>query len=401
LDDFGSTKATVAKSGSNTLNIILVSIGGIVVVGITTLNIIAAAAVAIIRMIMLIFLLAFSPIWVASWGMPALKEFSKTWTGQFYAQLIFLPVYLAFLYVALRIVTESKLNSVTTAADSTSIANVLNLFVGFGIVIVMLTIPMIAALAVTKALGGNSGIIEKWSNTARSWVGKNTYGRAAARINESNVMRNMYANNPRLGRAVSSGFSKISSNSFSADKKDKNKGFDQVRKGQIEDRTKFISGLGYDDQRVKDQKESYQKDEISKYNADLLTRTNSIEQIKNRIAHTSDPEAKAKYEKLLEQRTKELNTLRENRDKTIKEKTDVEEKRLKDERKETATKVYEKKSFGMGPSKFNKAVAASVRKGKMPADEIMEALKKLKDNEEKSGDKDKGGGSKDEDKKGK
>ncbi len=173
--------ATASGSASDGLNLVLVAAGGIVVSTITILSFVAISAAAILRIAMLIFLIAFSPVWVASWAMPGLKQLTKQWSQQFYAQLVFLPVYLAFLYVALRIITELRLNSVTNANIGTvDLGNAINLFVGFGICIVMLTIPMIAAIGVTSAVGGDSGMIEKFSNTARGWARTATVGAAGA-----------------------------------------------------------------------------------------------------------------------------------------------------------------------------------------------------------------------------
>jgi hypothetical protein len=60
----------------------------------------------------------------------------------------------------------------------------------------MLTIPMIAAVAVTSAVGGDSGIIAKWSQGTRGWVGRNTYGW----LGRNTVGRAAYALDERLAK---------------------------------------------------------------------------------------------------------------------------------------------------------------------------------------------------------
>ncbi len=202
-DDISTGNSQAGSLDGSPLNITLVSIGGIIVSTMTILILISIAAVALIRTAILIFLLAFSPIWIASYAIPQLKDLSKKWTKPFYAQLVFLPVYLAFLYVALRVVTVLNLNNIVNSGNgSTNLGNAINLFVGFSIVIVMLTVPMAAAVAVTSAVGGDSGLLEKVANGARGWVGRNTAGRLGYNTQQYLTKKFPVAANSLIGQSL-------------------------------------------------------------------------------------------------------------------------------------------------------------------------------------------------------
>ena len=266
----GASNATASGSASDGLNLVLVAVGGIVVSTITILSFVAIAAAAILRIAMLIFLIAFSPVWVASWAMPQLKELTKQWTQNFYAQLIFLPVYLAFLYVALRIITELHLNKVTTVVGTADFGNAINLFVGFGICIVMLTIPMIAAIGVTKAVGGDSGMIEKWGKGATGWASsrltsyakampKNAWmysgGRAASAIARSEGFKDVASRAGLVG-----GIGRMALKGTRGVAGDYNKKLDS----QVKSRTDFAESLGYDERKVAKMEKDLRKQKADK-----------------------------------------------------------------------------------------------------------------------------------------
>ncbi len=241
--------ATIANSFSEDFHIVILSIGGIIVASITSLSFVAISAAALLRIAMLIFLIGFSPIWIASWAMPSLKKLTEQWTKQFYAQLVFLPTYMAFLYVALRVIVALQLNSIGDANATTGLASAINLFVGFGIAIVLLNIPIVAAIGVTAAVGGDSGMIEKFSKGARSWVKTaatrgaqntwtNTGGRAARAISETEGLKK-FASNWKVGEYTLKGMRGVAG--------EYNKKLDT----QVKSRTDFADSLGHNVEQAK------------------------------------------------------------------------------------------------------------------------------------------------------
>ena len=185
-------------------------------------------------------------------AMPSLKELSKKWTGPFYAQLVFLPTYLAFLYVALKVITSLNLTSVTATGSDTGIGNAINLFVGFGIVIVMLMIPMAAAVAVTSAVGGDSGLIQKVANGARSYARTaatrgtqkawtNTDGRVASTLAKSETLKDLAGKKGifgDLGRLTLKGARGATGD------------YEKKLAAQVKSRTDFAESLGYDQNKM-------------------------------------------------------------------------------------------------------------------------------------------------------
>ncbi|MEA2715447.1 MAG: hypothetical protein QOG91_475, partial [Candidatus Parcubacteria bacterium] len=92
------------------IDLLVKTVAGTAVIVITACSFAVAAFAAIWRVVVLLLLLGFSPLWMASSILPQLKtEVAERWTKPFKAQLIFLPVYLIFMYVALKIVTETHL----------------------------------------------------------------------------------------------------------------------------------------------------------------------------------------------------------------------------------------------------------------------------------------------------
>jgi len=234
------------------LNIILIGIGGTIVMVFASLSFLAAAAAGIVRLAMLIFLLAFSPIWIASIAMPGLKKYTSMWTDQFWAQLIFLPVYLMFMYVAIRILTESNLNSLVskTAANATSGLSVfIGLFVGFAIVIFMINLPLFAAAQVAgKSSEWSNNLYKGMRDKTRQWTRRGlergaqgtyqgTVGRAASALSRSEGLHN-FAANWKVGGGILTGLKATGA------------GYEKKLDAQVKARTEFADSLGYDQRRM-------------------------------------------------------------------------------------------------------------------------------------------------------
>ena len=225
---------------SQPLKIIMIGATGIIIMVTASLSFAAASLAFIVRLVILLLLLAFSPIWFAAHMIPNLDEYAKKWSGQFVAMLTFMPVYLLLMYAALSILNNSKIfNSGATTAlftgnlgttgDFTPI-NFIMIAVNAAIVIIMLNIPLIAAIS----MGGSAtewlkkkkiGAGDIWKSVG-SQVGSRTIGRAAYHLNESDGMRNLASKSPLLGGLVSDRLAKVSSAGFG------------VKKGGYEDRLK-------------------------------------------------------------------------------------------------------------------------------------------------------------------
>jgi hypothetical protein len=190
------------SSLSPMLKIVLIGSIGIVIMWLITFSFLAAALACIVRMVILVFLLAFSPIWMASYIVPNLSEYSKKWTSQLKSMLIFLPVYLLLMYAALSVLSQSSLfnqaGGVGSIGGSTSFAvtDFIYIAINAAFVIIMINIPLMVALSL-----GGSGVawadkmVKGVRNTISGYIGRNTAGRVATNLDK-------WAGNTRLGNSL-------------------------------------------------------------------------------------------------------------------------------------------------------------------------------------------------------
>lgn len=241
---------------NNQILIILNDYMGALVEVLAGLSILAAALAAMWRTVILIFLLGFSAIWIASYAIPKkLDELSNRWVKNFQANLIFLPVYLAFLYVAVLIITKTGLNNIVNAPYNNPTEAYVQLFTAFGFIIVVLNVPLIAAIQVSglslkwvDKLKGSFEGFQKWATTGRlQWAGRNTFGQAAYIASKSDTMRNIAQRSPAAGLMVSKGLSKVGSGYEKGLKKEK-KDLEGLHKkiGEVE-RSDYATQAEFDD----------------------------------------------------------------------------------------------------------------------------------------------------------
>lgn len=213
---------------------IVAGVTGIIIMLTAALSFFLAGLAFIVRFVILIMLLGFSPIMFAAFVIPQLSDQATRWKKMYIGQLTFMPVYLLLMYFALSVLSTSNLfggDGLKGLIDSqnTSFSNYLALGVNAAIVIIMLNAPLVAAMATGAAIpkkwadtfdAGNiwKKFGTKVGTTTGGFAGRNTVGLAANRINDSEVARKFYANNPNLGLAVSKGLSKVSSASFGGSK---------------------------------------------------------------------------------------------------------------------------------------------------------------------------------------
>jgi len=380
---------------------------GIMVMLMTAISFLAAAIAFVVRLVMLIFILAFSPIWFASWIFPEMKPLSEKFEKGLKGQLVFMPVYLFLLYAAIKIIETMNLTSTTISSQAsvTAIAqSLLSIMINSTFVIIMINLPLMGAISVS---GMSGSWLDKMTSSIKtktsSFIGRNTLGRAASRINESDTMKNIYANNKTLGRWTQTGFSKVSSAGFGGGKKE---GFDDVRKGRVEARKKFADSLGYNEEEVK------------KFKGNIEEKRRELSGMRFLRDQSSDPEDRKRQEEKIAQKEEEVKKLLGGEYiTTIKEDDPKREEKIakiiddagKNERKNKVYESYMKESLAgkvagniplvgkymKGPNKFNKMTADAIRKKKPAINEIIEAVQaEMK----KDGDKGGGGGSERSDK---
>ncbi len=217
------------KIGTNITDPVKITLIGIAGVGMmitTGLSFLLASLAFVSRLVILLFLLAFSSIWFAGWVIPELNKKVNPIMSKLFDQLLFMPVYLLLMYVGLTIINGSNLLGAGTMLNDASFTGsnwllpYIIILINFAIVIVILNLPLMVGLS----MGGwatdwfkksitNWDARTLWKNFGGS-VGRNTAGQAAYVANNSKVLGRIAASSPIIGTSISKNLSKVSSATF-------------------------------------------------------------------------------------------------------------------------------------------------------------------------------------------
>ena len=225
----------ITNAAATQFKIIFTQMVGITMMVLLAISFFVAAIAFIVRLVMLIFILGFSPVWFASWIFPEMKPLSDKFTKNLKSQLVFMPVYLFLLYAAIRILENIKLGSsatitpISTTASATVIAQqTLSLLINSTFVIIMINLPLMGAISVS---GLSGGWIDKMASSIKSktagFIGRNTLGRGAAALGRSEAFKQLAAKSPLAERAAFGLTQKISSAGWGGGK---GASYDQVQK---------------------------------------------------------------------------------------------------------------------------------------------------------------------------
>lgn len=247
------------------LKIVVIGIVGMLIMVTTAISFTLAALAFILRLVILIFILAFSPLWIISWVIPQLRDYSKKLTDEMTKQLLFMPVYLLLMYVALSILNNNQLfgmaytANLTTPADSVTnwAFGYIILGINFTIVIVMLNLPLAVGLsmggfATDKLKIGKWGADAIWkrfgnySKRGASSAWRNTGGMAANSLVESERFKNIAARSS-IGASLYRGVNRVGSE------------YNASEKARVEKKMKFAESLGHDKAKVKDQESKLER----------------------------------------------------------------------------------------------------------------------------------------------
>lgn len=207
-------------SGINDRNrILMMTVLGIVLMVLAGISFLAASVAFIVRLVVLILLMGFSPLYFAGMIFPQIKkDLSDKWWNYYTSQLLFMPVYLLFMYVAMKFISGGESASGTggffamfdkarqglqnETVGAMTLSNV-GLLVQYTIAIILINVPLMAALQTGK---GITGAVAGWGQTANKWVGstirgfagRNTVGRVGKSLGSKfdNMAANYTAKNP-------------------------------------------------------------------------------------------------------------------------------------------------------------------------------------------------------------
>ena len=244
------TTAAYQQGATNALTIIQSGIYGTILQLIAAFVFAAAAFLFFIRIGLLMVLMVFSPFYFMGLIVPKVEEkISKPWLDMFIDQCLILPIFMFFAYITLRVITNPGFQSIINPNDGAGTASV-GMFIQYFIAIILICISLVAAL---KYANVGKDFVNKGIKTAKKWgsgavsgtagfAGRNTFGAAATKANESEFMKKMYETNPNAARLLSGTFAKVGSSYGKAREatEKKNKAvFENI--GKV-DRAKFKEG---------------------------------------------------------------------------------------------------------------------------------------------------------------
>lgn len=157
----GDPTSTWGTPGITYEKIIYLSVIGSVFLLITSFVFASAAVLIMIRFVMLILLMVFSPLAFAAWVLPATRAYFSKWLSALLNQSFFAPLYLFMMWIAVKIIETYGISTVTGVQSGVGNAGfaaaLLNESVGFSTVFLnfgLITVFMVAALFVAKSVGG-------------------------------------------------------------------------------------------------------------------------------------------------------------------------------------------------------------------------------------------------------
>ncbi|MEK7505478.1 MAG: hypothetical protein AAB597_01075 [Patescibacteria group bacterium] len=206
-DDASKPEAT---RGLAFTSVITVSVFGTILILITAFVFLVASIMLVIRFVTLTIVMVGSPIMFLSMILPETKNFYDEWWKKFTSQLMYGPVFMALLWLALRVATNDGKGLFAT--DNSSWSSVL--IEGGSITILLNFIVIIAffmaALAVAKKMSDDWGgkavsYIGKYGSSAAGLLGRNTLGRGFNKLAQVQRLKDAAKGGNYLARAVLGG----------------------------------------------------------------------------------------------------------------------------------------------------------------------------------------------------
>ena len=213
----GTLSKSVQEKGGVTavgtpIKIVIIGITSIIIMITAALSFFLASLAFIVRFVILLFLLAFSPLVFAASVVPKIDEYAKKWTTMLTNQLIFMPAYLLLMYFALSVMTSSSIfkngYAGSLVAGGGFEKDLLAIGVNAALIIIMLNLPLLAAMSLGAIMPGfakNLGADAIWKKVGGwtgGFAGRNTIGWAGGKLDKS--LANTRVGNSMVGRSLRS-----------------------------------------------------------------------------------------------------------------------------------------------------------------------------------------------------
>lgn len=386
------TNADVFKDekgeGSIFTSIIIATMGGSVLMVFAALSFLAAAVAFSIRTGILLLLMVFSPLYFIGMILPSIKsKVSSKWEDMLTGQLIFMPVYLLLMYVALRIIGDGGFLSFIQDKKPTGgfINDQTGIIIQYFIAILFINAPLIAAID----LGGRS---TKWGESVKGWagdrlkggagfLGQHTVGRGARAAQEAFKSSNIATKNPNLAILANKTLGGVAGTTFGGSKG----GYDKRFKNYEKERSDF----GKKVKASKGDKATFVQEGLGNWNTKVEFNEAQYKYQLDRMKTATSLKDRTEAEENARKLSAEIAAMRkaEKEDGQIKY---LEEKADKEAKLEFARLLEKKAFFGIG--KASKEAADNIRKelSKGKDKKLIDAIKDLGKDEGKGEGEDKG-----------
>jgi hypothetical protein len=241
----------VDNTGVKFVDVIIMGFMNVLLTLIAAFVFFAAAILFMIRIGMLIFLMALSPVAFAGFILPETKKYASKWWTTLINQSIFAPIYLGLTYIAVKIISDDNFSKALGVTENQSFAAGITksgaLFLNYGIVIIFFMAALLAAqefgaVGASTVQGWSKGL-QKWGTNKLKAGGKaigagaytNTMGRLASKVSTSEGFKT-FAAKSIFGDLALKGVQKAGA------------GYDSKLQRQIKSRTDRAEVLGYDKQ---------------------------------------------------------------------------------------------------------------------------------------------------------
>ncbi|MES2213821.1 MAG: hypothetical protein V4465_00295 [Patescibacteria group bacterium] len=203
----------------NSVNIISIGVLGSIVLIIAAFIFFAISIMFVVRYVVLIFVLIFSPIYFVSMVLPGLGSYKKQWEQALTGQAFFAPVYFMMTWVTLKVfngISDSlfpqiknmdatkAFGTVNAAAGVTGyFSGLIEMLVGFAILIGFLILSLIVSKGVADSSGKGVSKLTSFATGAvmgaTAGAGRRTLGRAGQALSENEYLKSK-APDSRLAR---------------------------------------------------------------------------------------------------------------------------------------------------------------------------------------------------------
>jgi len=306
-----------------------------------------------VRIVVLLILLATSPIYFIAMVLPKTQEYASKWMSTLIGQSLFPVVYLALVYISLKIIKSfndlNNLNQTNNESFAELFINGNNVSVLFNYILVIILLNS-AVVVAAKFMGETSkwsgNIHKRLTGVVGSYVGRRTLGWAAYKAKESDTFKSFASRAPVFGLATSKSLGALANKKFGGDKVS----YESKLKDDIKKKKGFYKTIGEGDNKEagKARQEQYFKslssDSLLTF---MLTNRTDKEAYKEIKKERDKKEAKKNKEKnkqktsQLDKEISEIDELLKNDLVRIARKDELEEKkaRLEKERDDVKKKV--------------------------------------------------------------